>query len=191
MQNLKLLLLWFFQLLRTVICWDGEKICCHLLKNEMWNWVNEDCFRKVVESYTDSGLITKLISAHLRSCSRSSDYFNHAFALVRVCSITLWKQSHHDWPAPLMRWMCTHVPFELMPCGCEWRWWTSEHAEHMLYQAVVSLPLWICIWAGSKASLFENTSMATVQCVLSSQRGSVVVPQQSQLVRFELFGFLT
>ena len=54
----------------------------------MWNWVSADSFRETAGSYVDLGLITKLISAHLRSCSRSSDYSYHTFALVRDSSIT-------------------------------------------------------------------------------------------------------
>lgn len=96
-----------FQHLRNVIFWDGEK-SCHLLTNEMWNWMNEDSFRETAESYTGLDLITKLISAHLRS---HSDYFYHTFALLRGCSITSCKQSHRDWPTSLVRWVCALLPF--------------------------------------------------------------------------------
>lgn len=96
------------------------KTCCHLLTNERWNWVSEDSFRETVESYTDFGLITKLISAHLRSCSRSSNYSYHTFALVRGCSITPCKQNHPDWPTPLVRQICALLPLSWCPCWYKW-----------------------------------------------------------------------
>lgn len=66
----------------------GKNVLC-LLTNKMWDWVSQSSFRTIAESYTVLGLIRKLISAHLRSHSRSSDFSYHTFALVRGCSIPL------------------------------------------------------------------------------------------------------
>lgn len=134
-------------------------------------------------------LITKLISAHSRSCSGSSDYFCCAFALVRDCSITPRKQNHRDWPTLLARWMCPQLPVELMPFWYEWGWWMNDHAELMPHQSTVALPLWIFIWAGSKASLYKNSSVAEVQCVLCLHSKPSPVRRNERNVKNVKWGF--
>lgn len=141
----------------------------------MWNWVSEHSFRETVESYTDIGLITELISAHLRSSSRSSDYSYWTFALIRGYSITPPKQNHHDWPTHLARWICALLPWSWCPCCYKLGWWMNDHAGHMPHQTVVSLPLWICIWAGSETSLFKDSSVATVPCIISQHSKTSLV----------------
>lgn len=88
----------------------GKNVLC-----QMWDWVSASSFRKTVEFYTDLGLIRELISAHLRSHIRSSDFSYHTFALVRGCSITLCKVNHHDWPTLLARGVCTLLPLSSCP----------------------------------------------------------------------------
>lgn len=107
----------------------GKNALC-LLSNKMWNWVSESSFRTMVESYTDLGLIRKLIFAHLRSHSRSSDFSYHTFALVRGCSVTLWKLNHYDWPT-LARVICTLLPLSSCPYWYKLGWWMSSPAGHV------------------------------------------------------------
>lgn len=76
--------------------------------------MSESSFRKTVEFYTGLGLIRRLISAHMRSHSRSNDFFYHTFALVRDSSIILCKLNHCDCPTPCKRDLYTPA-FEFMP----------------------------------------------------------------------------
>lgn len=142
----------------------GKNVLC-LLTNKMWDWVSEISFRKTVESYTDLGLIRKLIFAHLRSHSRSSDFSYHTFALVRGCSITPCKLNHCDWPTLLARGICALLPLSSCPHWYKLRWWMCSPAGHMPHMQ--SLYPWVCIWAGSETSPFQDISVATVQCIVS------------------------
>lgn len=108
----------------------GKNVLC-LLTNKMWDWVSESSFRKTVESYTDLGLIRKLISVHLRSHSRSSDFSYHTFALVRGCSITPCKLNHRDWPTLLARGICALLPLSSCPHWYKLGWWMCSPAGHM------------------------------------------------------------
>lgn len=107
----------------------GKNVLC-LLTNKMWDWVSESCFRKTIESYTDLGVIKRLISACLRTHSRSRDFFYH-ICISKGYSITLCKLNHFDWPALLARGICTLLPLSSCPYWYKLGWWMSSPAGHM------------------------------------------------------------
>ena len=163
MQNLKLLLFWFFNTWEMSFDGVGKNVLPPTNKGDVE--LSEDSFRETVDSYTDLGLITKLISAHLRSHSRSSDYSYHTFALVRGCSITPCKQNHHDWPTHLARRICVLLALSWCPCWCKLGWWMNDHVGRM-HTSLKSLYLCESV-SGQGVRHLRSRTAAWLQCSVS------------------------